>query len=395
MPDAEEFSQGGPANFAQLFTRYLVSETKHNLIGLLFESAVLGPVKCRKIYSFQQCDYYRLRVLKPALKAIAAAKNKLQPETVFKKPIDQIVKLIEAEKPDVIFLNGFGIYNWMLLKAGEITQTPVIIQHAGIWTKELSVHKKFYSAEGRRIMEKMERDSTRIAAREIFLNEWSREEYRQLIAKVDLKKTSVVPLPFDFASFKKLSAENKTQLFNFDKKLFHIGIIARWDEIKNHRAVLSLAKEAKKKNLPWLFHAVTNIPETGGYEKEREKYCRHVDVIPPLERGTISQFCRAVDLLILPSIFDVSPTVVLEAIALNTPIVISPQVGFAREFRIHGAKKWIIDFHDTAAAVNRVENLLGQKMPKLLAREIKLNHGHKKVFAEYIKIFKKTVAKSA
>lgn len=392
MPDSEKVSQGGPANFARLFKNYIVSHTKNVWLGLLFDNSTSGATDYQKINSFQQRDYYRLRFSKFLLRSIVLAKKKCDPEIILKEPIKQIVKLIRAEKPDVIFLNGFGLYNWMLLKAGEITKVPVVIQHAGIWTKELAIHKKLYTVEGRKAMENMERDSTQIVSHEIFLNEWSKKYYQTNIAKGEAENTSVVPLPFDFTSFKKVNTEDEAWLFNFDKKLYHIGIVARWDEIKNHKAILAMAKLAKRKKLPWTFHAVVDIPDTCG--KKKETYLKNVDVIPSLDRAGISQFCDAVDLLVLPSIFDVSPTVVLEAIASGTPVAISPNVGFAHDFEVYGGNKWVLNFSNISETMNRIKKLLGKKMPKKLINNIKSKHKFSKVFGEYLRIFK-NVAKAS
>lgn len=393
MPDAEQISQGGPANFAHLFIKHIVSRTTHRWTGVLFESVSVGASGCEKKYTFQQQEYYRLRVLRATLQSIVTAKKVVDPALLLKKPIQQCVELIEQQKPDIIFLNGFGIYNWMLLKAGEATKTPVVIQHAGIWTKELLIHKKRYSTAGRKMMEKMEQDSTRLVSHEIFLNEWSKKYYHSTIAKGAAQNCGVVPLPFDFVLFKKLVAQKSAEVFAFDQASVHIGIIARWDAIKNHGAILDLAKEAKRRQLPWVFHAVTAIPETDQHKRTRTAYAKHVDIVPPLDREGISQFCKAVDLLVLPSQFDVSPTVVLEAVASSTPIVISPTVGFADAFKKHGGKSWVVDFTDIARAANSIKKLLGKPMPKQLAASIKQNHNATMVFVEYLRIFKNALAR--
>src|SRR3989338_5323260 len=122
MPDSEKVSQGGPANFARFFTNYLINNTRHSWVGLVFNSAPCKTIKCQKIYSFQQRDFYRMQMPVDMLRAIVKANKKCDPEMVLEKPIKKIVRLIEIVKPDIIFLNGFGIYNWILLKAGEITK---------------------------------------------------------------------------------------------------------------------------------------------------------------------------------------------------------------------------------------------------------------------------------
>ena len=236
------------------------------------------------------------------------------------------------------------------------------------------------------MMEAMEKESTGLSSVEVFLNWWSRGYYRDNVAVGPLRRMEVLPLPFDFDSFKKLSSAQKPPRFNFDGSEMHIGVIARWDEIKNHAAVLAMAKAAKKKKLPWRFHAVVDIPPQ--YAAERAAYGRHVDILEPLDRTGISEFCRSVDLLMLPSVFDVSPTVVLEAVALDTPIVISPTVGFMRDFVSHGAAAWVINFTDVDTAVRETAAIMGKTMPAELKAALLQKHNHKSVFAAYLRLFK-------
>lgn len=388
LPDSETVSQGGPANFARLFKNHIISSnSEHFWIGVVMQRSDSTLVSLKHVFSSNYRRYILLRIPPAAFRRITRAKKGAEPQRIFGASIKKLCELINDEKPDVIFLNGFGLLNWMLLKAGEATGTPVVIQHAGIWGKELAIHRDLYTEYGRKIMEGMERDATRIAAVEIFLNRWSRDYYRTNIASGDLRRTEIIPLPFDFESFNELSSGVRTGQFDFPRTQFHIGIIARWDEIKNHAAIVAMAKEARRRKLPWKFHAVVDIPENKESEKEVKEYRRFVDVIPPLDRSGISDFCRSVDLLMLPSLFDVSPTVVLEAIALDTPIAISPTIGYVDDFKGCGAGEWVIDPSNTMEAVNALQRLEGRKMPMRLRDRLRDIHDHRKVFAAYLEIF--------
>lgn len=392
MPNAEKVSQGGPANFAKLFVNYIVSNTNHCWIGVMLEGVVGETTRLKQVFSSKQRKYFRLRVPRSALKTIVRSQKRVSaPDLILKRPIDRLIKLIKQKKPDVVFLNGFGLFNWMLLMAAEKTGTPVAIQHAGIWTKELTIHKKLYSPQGKKTMEQMEKDSTRLASAEIFLNDWSKNYYQDNVAKGRREKISTIPLPFDFKSFKLLGTQKKSTLFNFDKKHLHVGIIARWDEIKNHQAVLTMAKMAQQKKLPWFFHSVVDIPNLKKYESGKAEYEKYVDVVLPLDRAGISDFCRSVDMLMLPSLFDVSPTVVLEAMASSTPIVISPTIGYVHDFSLYGGKDWIINFENPERAIKKLSRLIDKKMPGRLKKHLTDIHDHGKVFATYLKTFAKII----
>lgn len=391
LPNSEQVSQGGPANFTKLFVNYILkNHTNHRWLGVMMNGTKSSQVRLDGVFSTVQREYFRLNVHKDLFKKVLQAKStNTDPSVVLGAPINRIIKLIKKEKPDVVFLNGFGILNWILLKAAQATGTPVVIQHAGIWTKELRLHKDRYSPAGLKIMIKMEKDSTNFVDNEIFLNTWSRDYYRKHVAKGSPAKTSIVPLPFDFEGFEHMRHTESLSEFNFDKKMINVGIIARWDRIKNHKAVLKMAKFAKKNNLPIKFHSIVTIPDREEFKKDETEYLKYVNVLPAQDRVGISSFCDAADILMLPSLFDVSPTVVLEAVATNTPIIISQNIGYVHSFESCGGKDWIIDANKPEESVNQILRLKNKSLPIKLKNHITSAHDHNKVFSTYINIFEK------
>ena len=384
MPNSEEISQGGPANFARLFVGHIVSSTSHKWIGVMFNTSESSKISLNKALSLSQRDYFKLNVPKELFRKIVLAKKNDNPYKILRSPIERIASLIKREKPDVVFLNGFGLFNWILLKAAEQTNTPVVIQHAGIWSKELRLHRHLYSSAGLKIMEEMEKESTRVSLAEVFLNSWSRDYYKKHVAKKINQNAPIIPLPFDFASFSGNSENCHKTVFSGSKNILRIGTIARWDKIKNHKVFLSLSKLASKKSLPWRFYSVVKIPDD---HRSKKTYKKNIFSISSLNRAGISDFCQSMDLLVLPSLFDVSPTVVLEAIATNTPIVISQNVGYVNDFIEHGAEDWVIDFSNSCRALKKIQKILKRPMPESLKKYIAENHDYKKVFSSYLNLF--------
>jgi len=390
MPNSEAVSQGGPANFAKLFSRHIVDTTDHRWIGIIFRASESKASRLRRILSFGRKDYFKLYFPKRTFKKITKAKKVEDSSIILSGVIGRVVSFIKKEKPDIVFLNGFGLFNWVLLKAAEKTNTPVVIQHAGIWTKELRLHKYLYSRAGLKMMEKMEKDSTRLSSAEVFLNTWSRDYYRRNVAQNSGNESVVIPLPFDFETFGKLSKTHKKSLITMPGA-FKIGTIARWDNIKNHKAILALARAAGRLHLPWQFYAVTKIPEKHCL---KNSYKKNIETIPALDRTGISDFCNSMDLLVLPSIFDVSPTVALEAVATGTPIAISNNVGYVNDFKRYGARKWVIDFRNTAKVLTSIKKIAQKPLPNSLREQIVAKHDHEKVFSAYLDLFYETVAKT-
>lgn len=388
LPGSATMSQGGPANFAALFARYLAQfHPGHELISVMYENGrtVQGV---ERVHATAGHSQYMLKIPRALFRKVTRSKNRQDvPVFLLEQPLKRLLAFVREQKPDVVFLNGYGLFNWMLLKAADQAGVPVVIQHAGIWTKELRLHRRRYTPAGLRFMEQMEKESSRLASVEVFLNQWSRNYYRNHVAKGEARRIEIVPLPFDFGSFERLSANATRGRFAFAKNTLHIGVIGRWDKIKNHHAVLALAKKARKRGLAWQFHSVVHIPDTWGNRRIKRDYESIVDVIPPLDRDGISDFCRSVDLLIMPSLFDVSPTVVLEAMALDTPIVVSPTVGFAPTFTACGGRAWVVNPKDTERAMKRIAQVAGKKMPRALREKIIKMHDHREVFETYLQLF--------
>lgn len=387
MPNSEVVSQGGPANFARLFYNDISFCSKNSWIGVMFKKSNFSSPRFKKIHAFPGRTYYQMYLPKNELKNITRAKPGTNPNKILKQTIDRMADFMKKANPDVVFLNGFGVFNWILLKAARQSSIPVVIQHAGILTKEVNLHKELFSLTGKKIMEEMEKDSTNLTQVEIFLNTWSKNYYFQNVAKRRDEHSYIIPLPFNFSSFKQQVNENSRSIsFKLDQKKFNIGVIARWDKIKNHSAILALAKEISKQNLSWQIHVVTKIPDQDTRKKEYEKY---ISVIPELDRVGILNFCRSMDLLIQPSVFDVSPTVVLEATASDTPIAISSTVGYVDDFISNESKDWVIDWDKAKEAVKKISKIKGRRMPHALRKYLMYHHDHGRTIKAYIDLFSK------
>lgn len=393
MPNAEAVSQGGPANFARLFSTFITSNTSHSWVGVMVSHSKSKTIRIKKAFSFPQRDYFKFYLPKEYYRLITQANKVADPAIILEKPIKRLASLIKKENPDIVFLNGFDLFNWILLKAAEQAQVPAVIQHAGVWTKELDLYKHVFTKAGLKIMKQMEKDSTYLCSAEVFLNRWSRDYYQKHVAKKTSGTVEIIPLPFDFASFASLPKSQKKSVLFHSKSGIKIGTIARWDRIKNHKAFLSLARAVKREGLPWQFYSVTKIPENTRLAARKKSYEKNIKVIRSLGRVGIYDFCRAMDLIILPSLFDVSPTVVLEAVSVKTPIAISGNVGYVHNFKELGAKDWVIDFKDTKKVKERIKKILQKPLPQTLQNQIKTNHGHEKVFFSYLDLFDKIAEK--
>ncbi|MFA5124636.1 MAG: glycosyltransferase family 4 protein [Patescibacteria group bacterium] len=388
LPNSKHHAKGGPANFAKRFKSFLKIEG-HVWLGLIVEFNSIESPELKFINKTKSLQYYRLKVPGSLAKKIGRTPNKINAEKLFGPAIDLIAGLIKETQPDIIFLNGYAISNWLILKAAQKEKIPVAIQHAGIWTKELRVYKDFFSLAGRKIMEGMEKEIPKIAAADIFLNDWSRRYFNAHVAKTAKNKTYIIPLPIDFAFYQKADKKNK----KISKDTFNIGIISRWDRIKNHELIAHLAEQARKNGLPWKFYSITKIPRTSKNKEIKKLYRKNIKIIPQTNQVGIRNFCKKMDLIILPSQFETAGFVVLESVASGTPIAISENVGFVDAFKKYGAQDWVIDFNNPSSAIKEIIAIANKPMPDKLKNFLFSNHQSDKVFKNYIKLFKNIIKK--
>ncbi len=393
VPNFKKPAKGGPANFARLFFNSLKeSGDKHEWQGILIESSLkVKKTSLTKLKDQRGRIAYRLRIPYEDMSSITKGEQVIDPRETLSESIKKLSSLIKRLSPDVVFLNGFSLSNWVLLAAAHEAKKPIAIQHAGIWTVELDIYKDFFSKAGLKMMKKMELESSELATAEIFLNDFSRRRFTGLVLKgkqKNRKKSLIIPLPVDISFFKERN-EDKSSRFDWNDKEFNIGTIARWDRIKNHEAITKIAELARKKKLPWKIHSVVVIPDTKAKASLKKRYRRSIDVIGHLTKEEVKDFCRSNDLVIIPSKFDVSPTILLEALACGTPTAISENVGFIDDYKKYDSKKWVIDFNDPQKAIDSIKKIAGKNPPPRLKRELFKKHEASNVFEQYLSLFKK------
>jgi glycosyltransferase involved in cell wall biosynthesis len=108
----------------------------------------------------------------------------------------------------------------------------------------------------------------------------------------------------------------------------------------------------------------------------------------------LKQFYQEQDVLIVPSRFDVSPTVVLEALTQGIPVIISKNTGWVDVFKQFGLGSMIIDPTASGARIAQVIGKLQNQHPEYRSRYSKLRthllsqHNPRRVFAQYLALFK-------
>ena len=383
-------AQGGPSRFEDIFRKFFLKEDFFIIPFLFTESADTSVpyirVKTREGNLFNELVYCN--------DTRSLFQNKNPKRSLFLKTIQQTVKVIRStliqEKIDVVFLNGFSLNNWLLLYAAHKEKIPVVIQHAGIMKKEISRHMSFSSAT-KKIIYQMERDTIRWCSHHIFLNTFSKEVFIKLYNVKDQTKiiSTIIPLPVP------LTRNSKSIKKSIETNI-KIGMVARWDSIKNHSAMLRLATASTRpKN--WTCHTVVHIPEASNIFTFPKKYKAAVYTHRPMLPENLTHFYQKMDIIFVPSNFDVSPTVVAEAFLAGVPVIISNNVGWQNEFIECGLGDHIIATNSSGnQLVKIISRILSQRemnMKKYIAMTNHILKIHKpdRVFNQYALIFKKTV----
>jgi glycosyltransferase involved in cell wall biosynthesis len=315
---------------------------------------------------------------------VRARKNTLPKRT--KQAIEIISQEIKKINPDIIFLIGFSLNNWYILKAAKNLKIPIVTSHHGLWFKEITSIKGATN-NALKIFRRMEKDTTKDSNLEIFLNDYSQKIYSKNLIQTDQKYTRILNLPYSptFTNKKLPSAPTN--------KIPKIGMVARWDPIKNPGAFLHIAKLAKQLGKPWKFYLVTKFSNYKQLAHLLPEITKYLTILPEMSPNKLKKFYQSMNLLLLPSHFDTSGFVIMEALLQNRGTIISPHVGWTDEYKKYGAKNWINDFSSAKKSINRIETLLTSPIPKKLVNYIIKYHEPNFIMKQHLALFKQLITK--
>ncbi|HCR52632.1 TPA: hypothetical protein DIV48_03265 [Candidatus Kaiserbacteria bacterium] len=374
--------KGGPARFAADFSTVAISQG-HEWIGLL-HNPESGEYQERAVAGGKR--FFSINAPSVTIEGLRELREPLAPEAYLAEDINSVKDLFKELRGDVLFLNGFSAYAWLLFAAAREIGLPVVIQHAGIFSREVEEYADLFTRAGRELCFAMEKDAAEYAAANIFLNEFSKKAFERIVQTRTVSNPHIIPLPHPGWPFEDAAGPKK-------RKERVLGVVARWDRIKNHEAILALAETLRETNVPWRIRSVTSIPDTAVHTEFKSRYRNCIEIVPPMSHTALMDFYQSVDVIILPSHFDVSPTVVMEAASLGVPTLISPNVGWVSEYEHCGMEEWIADFSRPHDVVRRLEkHFIRTEWPetKRFAEYIKKCHDPAIVYRSYLTLLKGT-----
>lgn len=375
---------GGPKLFSKLLIRHLRTQG-YSFVALSLRSKIeLGDICELKRKKLNSGVWLYAQTGMNVAKILQASPRNVKSLTMV--PLQVVIDILKQENPDVVLLNGYSLYNWYLLTAAHKLGIPVVVSHHGLWFKEVGVIPSSNS-KTIRIVKYLEREISKKATKEIFLNDFSCKVYRDQLNVMPKKNSVIIPIPYN-PIFLKTNSNSRA-----GKYAINIGFVGRWDPIKNPDAVLKVAREARRLKKGWQFYAVTQVGHRNSLKKIEQGFRKELVVIGSLMPTALKSFFGKMNLLILPSEFDVSPTVVLEAALQNKGTIISPHVGWVSDYRKYGLDDWISDFKNPGLVIKRIESLLSQELPKPFLKHLKGDHNPAKILNLYTKILREVTKK--
>lgn len=174
----------------------------------------------------------------------------------------------------------------------------------------------------------------------------------------DPKKLNFIPNGYDLTKFKinKLEKINFKNKINIKKDIPFIGKVARYDPLKDHLNLLKSLSILRLNKVDFLCLLIgTNINRNKKLldEIQRLKLKKHVKLFGPIK--DISYIMSGLDIHILSSSSEGFPNVVAEAMAFQTPCVVT-DVGDAPY--IVGKTGWVVPPNDPKKLANAIKKAI-------------------------------------
>ncbi|MDP1625003.1 MAG: glycosyltransferase family 4 protein [bacterium] len=303
------------------------------------------------------CDYGLSDLLKKS-------KSLSDLEKHFKPIIEKVREILRKERPDIMLINGTYYVPWILSIACRKERIPVVLWYAGVLTKETS----YFPKKDRKIMRDMERSVVRRASKIIFPSEICRQTVLEVVIdRNNVRDAVVIPNPISpvFTHADKLD-------FTVERRITFVG---RFSRIKRPKKFIRIHELLKKAGWDHEAIMVTDFHTP----KLRKKVPKSINVIPSMDPKALRTFYATQGLVICPSEFETFGNVPVEAACVGVPVLVNETMGCAQVFREANLSKFVIDFNDTKAVLQRVRELCGQA---ILAKQ--MNNLRKRVDVKYI-----------
>lgn len=180
-------------------------------------------------------------------------------------------------------------------------------------------------------------------------------------------KIKVVPLGIDVRQFnpKEFKKAESRRHFELPRKSCIVGVLGRLDKLKGQHVLLQAIPEILKRR-PDAYFLIAGDETAGasGYKEYLKELCRTLNIgrsvkfLPFME--DVPRLMVALDVFVLPSFSETYGLVVLEAMAMQIP-VIATEAGGVPELVKHGKTGMLIKPNDVVAITRALQRILGNE----------------------------------
>lgn len=302
---------------------------------------------------------------------IKIVKNVSEIKETYSELIQNYIKIIKKEKPDIILLNGTYFIPWCLFQAGSQLGIEMVLHYHGILSKETS----HYPIETQKVILEMERvlDNDRLLY--IFPSNLAKNTVETEVFGHKIAKVAIVPNSIPDHFFK---VNNKGDKNN-------VAFIGRWSAIKNPNFIKKISRYDKKNDNQYTFNIVS----------DKEKYLKnigtHLDNITfykPMDSRKLAKFYGEMGVVISPSFFETYGNVAQESLASGTPALIGHNMGIAQTFHSLGLSDYIVDFNSTKKVYFKIKSFSGTSVSPKVREKLKYSLGSQTINNLLIKAIK-------
>lgn len=295
-------------------------------------------------------------------------------------------KIIREEKPDIIQANSgdtlkYAVFSRILCG----WQQPIVFRNAST----ISLYIKS------RLARKWNSILFGFASKIISVSEASRKDFSALFPEY-YDRLVTVPIGIEHTSQQPDAREQKDKANPVEpsKFLVHVG---GFSFEKNHQGLLNIFEKV----LQHLPSAILHLVGDGPLKKQTEEIVRIKGLQSNVRfhgfRSNALEFIYSADVLLLPSIIEGMPGVILEAFYCKTPVV-AYDVGGIGEVLINGKTGRLIQLHDESAFASAVVNTLNDNESNRVliqnARELVMSaYLNKHITERFLEVYQSVLAK--
>jgi len=314
-----------------------------------------------------------------AVKLVVIGKRwKIDPFFFFK-----LILVIKKEKPDILHTFMFTSNTWGRL-AGLLSCTPVIISSE----RCVDIWKKWYH----KLIDKF----LLLFTKKVVANSSSVKNFYIKTEKIPDDKIEVIYNGIDIKQFENISySKEKKEEFNIEKAEFIIGTGGRFTEQKGFIYLIEAIPEVLKIIPECFFIFVGDGPLRRNFEKVVEKLNIKYKAAFTGYRKDILEIFSICDLIVVRSLFEGMPNVILEAMTLKKP-VIGTNIPEIKELISDGENGLLVPVRNSKSIVDAIILLLknqssrekmGKKGYEIVKEKFSLEVMVKKYEKLYIKFF--------